>query len=511
MFPGERFPVLPDFGVPGGDLVYSHGMRPLGHKGLLLTSWEQLFELAPLSGAIRLERESWAGRNNPNGLYNLAVIDFRDSTVTTVVANYKQGDFAFKNFSFQLHRQARKGLWIGWRSENRFYQPYLAIAQLAEQDHRLEVVYATEDTTALTFRYGKRGRPLLVISDESSSSPFVPGMNQDEEYWEGYLDWRRKLGTGSQIRLQLGEQEGWISDGFTGEWGHAARLARFTYRHSPTGPLGKGAQLSVGYWQEQVDSTTMAIPWLEGQFVFKPRGSWQAKGGLTVYRSKTTRAAPKAEFLYNVKRWLFELRLLNLVEKRLIPAYGYSGAKERFYLRTIPLLRWNYRYSRASVAGGLFGSPPGYFLETRWGGTTSSFMALRYSRYFSADSILSPSTERLRWEMSLPFSLFKGHLKGRWRTWGTYDPRFVVGYYNSENRSLEWYSTTPTQNLWRLNWSIEVNIRTVTLAYVDLKVLQDETWNSYLTPPWKANYMIAENLTPVERFRYLTIIWEFLD
>jgi hypothetical protein len=152
----------------------------------------------------------------------------------------------------------------------------------------------------------------------------------------------------------------------------------------------------------------------------------------------------------------------------------------------------------------------GYELWGRWRLPWEMDLGLSFAGVDADSATWLMTSQQIEWEVKQSLLLLDGALLAGFKMWGRHllDP--IPG-----SLDIQTYTPLRTQgqnsltNLNILNYTIDVQVDALILAFTDSNMLQDTFWTQNPGLNWDPEYAIMSNQIPEYRFRYFSLIWVF--
>ncbi len=502
---------VPDFGIASGSWGTFQIYRPFGLPGIVMHDHRDLLAFNLANGEPLNLHQGWWYTIEPSSSWDARLHPRlylpTDSTVSSVEVNYKQSIYGFKDFNLWFHRALSDRVRFGYHSELRLHPRFDSNNPYRHQRHRLQLHYDLDNwENEVEVGMTRLTLPLYVYNSyhPDSSLTFDISQQLERHLYEGRLTLiplQAPLGIKSfYVDIRSGR---WIWDDIPAlEWSILGGVK---------GNLSTGAialDWDLGRIQMALADSSRAFTLLKmssSPFVYQ---NFTMHGGFQLM------SPGEFEFSYRLN---WQRNALGLFLERRIMLYGpvdfelggvnIAGVKVHSGIMEAGARFWQEGgSSKEEVSRGLWLTNT---LSLPW----QMDLAIDYHTLLNE----RPETfvwdlDRFSWSLDQQLDLFNDALIATLSLWSqhhfqtrpallrTSDLRFIEDPYTSERSSI------PVN---RLNYSVELQIRNVTLAYTDLNVLHDFLWKPYVQADWQFEYTPVVNQQPDYTFQYLTLVWRF--
>ncbi|MCF7796150.1 MAG: hypothetical protein K9N11_06515 [Lentisphaeria bacterium] len=518
LLPWENLSSVPDFGVTAGPAVTLNFERPFGYPGVQIRQFGDLTRLNPVNGEPdRLIYPWWSAVSDTTQiLLRPPVIHEPDTLGARVMIDYKQGDAAFKNFAFTYKNALSRETAIGWVSENRRHTRFLDVIDYEQQDHRFEYLIQTSNSSIrVQANYNRLRTPFytIIFDTLTQTSVLDPSDNLNWARYTGVIDAQFIRNTNRWEFLLYQQQGFWHWDDSTRNQWSVLALSRLERR------LAKGFMFNaeLGYWQQKLGEWNLGVPLAE-LFVSREGSSFNAALGI---KSMGSEILPTGHLRWQ-RNWFYLGGRLESILQYDLPGgsmhttsvpQGFLGIRDSIF--SAEIMTWQglgglpSRWRSVMTSGG---RTAGWVLKSQLTLPWQMRLKVGYQEltkgsmdYYTFDQ------RRVVWGVEQYLFLFNNALLATLRLWGTSHFDVRSARFQSESMQLKTPFLLRADPVHRLSYSVEARISDVIIAFTDRNVLQDPVWQNYLGSDWPATYNVASNLTPEDRFRYLTVVWYFLN
>lgn len=502
---------LPDFGIHTGALGIFQIHRPYGLQNIQLADARDLISLHLVNGEPLSLHQGWWYGNAPHTPWwerlHEPLSNTEDSTTSLIEVNYKQTIYGFKDFNLYHHRAISDRVFLGMHSEMRKY-PRFDMDPYEQQNHRLQVSYLNASgRTDVELGTIRLTLPLYIYSTDTTGVEYFDiSRKQHRELYSGQINHTfqaSSLGI-SDIYAQLRGGRWTWQDTSHLEWSGLGVLNGFL----PVARLRLNYQL--GYFEQSLDSLN--------------------RSGLLLRMATDTLKLKRLEGKLGL--WLLgasHLQTEALLMWRTTPMQIYLSSKALLF---DPGLLDDYELGSVNELGILLGSRHLQLHAGLWGATIGrqgstqgyrfrSSVHLPWQIHLQVDyqelledesSVFTWDLKRLNWRLNKDLNILKGKALAQLSVWGVHHFQTAQAYLREADLVFEPIPATRNSDaVHRLNYSISMNIRSLTLALTDLNILHDLLWESYFPSDWEFQYVPVQNQQPDYRFQYLTLIWVFED
>jgi len=499
----------PDFGIRTGDWGLFQARRPYGFTGIVYQEPRELTQLNPISGqALSLHmgwqleptgRGSWWEQNQ----HHLALP--ADSLYPTLVVTARQGNQDLKSFNIWLHRGLNENSSIGLQSELRgqlgvYPRPY------RQQIHRVELLRSSSRADLrLDLAHHRLQLPLYLYVTDSSSG--VLSLDMAREQQRSLVQGMASLRMRSPGRLGFQEAAWLVRSGYwtstknkKQEWSTLADLNGTLER-----PFSLDWQL--GLYRQQVDTLTRKTPFARFNSDMLGRGSLSGTLGFGLTGLNN---------LYLVGYGAWQRSGLGIIV-RADPLLHDPGELQDLEIGSLQRIRLRLGPQHLHLATELWsgqipsqGNAEGVSLLANLRSRRDARFELAIHELLSQPNGFVWDTRRVSWRYIQPLNLLKGKLKTRLTAWGNHHYGTSPGLYQESTlnlipsgvaRSSEW--------IHRINYAVEIQVRTLRFGFTDVNMLQDVFWQDILGEDWSTTITPVLNQPFDYRMQYFTLCWEF--
>ncbi len=505
-FPGDS---IPDFGTTAGDWASLRWDRPYGLQGIISDGQIRLLEIDPVTGDRDFLLRPWWGpealvsRRFP--LDDPLYYDRADSTYPTLLVTARQGLQEFKALQLWLHQRLTDHLAFGWSSETRSQFRY-ALGNYDQQIHHLHLLYSYPTWELVTrLDISKLTLPLFLFRPDSLGGQQLDLDSQvAHELTGGRVAIHPRQGWTGIREISLGHRNGWR------DWEGVVRPAwSLETRAEGRISVREGSTLSwmVDWTAEELDSlkrNTSLVQFTLPEFsrgkldglvkILGVNGRWLPVGTLSRTGVKATVSLQRKALLHSEKT----LGNYTPVAVNILQTGVINGTLQ-------PQLEiWQ--------GGQGEGRSSGYRVGIATHPWPAGMFRIHYQRLTTIPVDFVWDRDRITWQFQTPFTLFRGRMTVDLDAWGSHHRGLERGILRDQDLRL-----TPsgfqrgTAWLHRLNYAVQVRVRTVTLAFTDVNMLQDAFWKQVFGSAYATSYEPILNLPDEIRFQYFTLTWEFTN
>lgn len=521
LLPTLESPSVPEFGLSIGDWGQWGINRPYGLNAYTISSFKDLMLLDPIQGQpMNLHRQWRPHETTGQGLWDLhygAVAVPGDSTLPTLWASARQGYQELRALNVWVHKALSENLTLGIqsekRSQNRFY-----LDDYDHQLHQLEFIHSYENASVTAgVEFEEVDIPLfLYVPDSTGVLTLDLDRHVAHELGGGYFDLKLsdpilslqevfwQMRTGKRLYEQVQQQE----------W------SRLFLVSGETNPFGSThLRWSYGDLMQRLDSLSRRTPMLRIEARINPVDWIKVNGGIVALNGLSA----VGDLELNRDAWVLSL-------SRKVALHD-PGQLADIQVGSLSLATFGLKHENASIhiSGwtGSYGSEPpffrvdpqvtpasvvsGYRMQSALDLKSGTGLNLGYQQLLKIPDTFVWDERRITWGINQRLRLFKSSMEVDAVLWGSHHNGLADGYFiETRQRIIDAGTGRSAEWVHRVNYSLTVQVRTVTFAFTDVNMFQDPLWSDLFNDPdLRVNYRPVLNLLPENRFQYFTLIWEF--
>lgn len=499
---------VPDFGAVYGTWGQVQLYRPLGVKGIILEDWKDLNQLHPLYGEpYNTDRQGWLPMADTSSLWMQShpqLTTPADTSKPALLVNYKQGAYIYKDFNVWYHNSLDSQIRYGWTSKLRSQTRALNFSSYAEQRHRLQLE-ADLDQQMIRVEAGYEQQVNPLYRFQLDSTGLFWNANDSiklvSDRWEGELLYtnRDSLGSGSELFFSMQ----------AGDWSwyqNTARsfrsLAYWSYHFRLTQAFQ--SELLIGYRTTQLGLDLERKPFFQMGLSRISWGKLHANLGLRYFDTWL----PQIEVNYQPGALVIKYRSLQLVTENPLLR---SHAADLVHLVQARFTKEHSNYLMGAWTGSSAGqNVSGYQLQMEWEFPWDMDLRLGASGVNVDSTVWLMGNRQVNWQLSQELMLLDHAMRTRFKVWGRH-------LFKPQSADLDAYSyetsnsTVPFGHdlLHLINYTIDIQVSSLILAFTDSNVLQDPLWTDMAAVSWDSEYAIIRDQIPELRFRYFSLVWIF--